>query len=182
MFNNLFGKKDKEEPKDYANMTVKDLQAGCLFEYDLKTWQVQEEYKYDWGDHCFSQEFKISSGKETLFLQVEDEDELELCLFQPVKIRKIDPDLPDHIIQNERPPKTLFYDNKKFYLDEESPGYFQNVTENKGSWTEMISWDYYDDDEDYCLSIEQWEERSFEASYGKYIEPYEISNILPKPA
>ncbi|MEA3444207.1 MAG: hypothetical protein U9R19_05710 [Bacteroidota bacterium] len=27
--------------------------------------------------------------------------------------------------------------------------------------------------------IEQWEEREFEASYGKVVEEYEISNILP---
>ncbi|MFO7863967.1 MAG: hypothetical protein R6U85_08220 [Salinivirgaceae bacterium] len=42
--------KSKKSDYDVTNMKITDLKKGFVFEYDLKTWLVDEEYKYDWGD------------------------------------------------------------------------------------------------------------------------------------
>ena len=48
-------------------------------------------------------------------------------------------------------------------------------------WKEFISWDYYDKNEDFVLTIEQWDENTFEASFGKVVQYFQISNIFPNP-
>ena len=178
-----FKKKGKEPSYDPTNISIKDLDEGFIFEYDLKTWKVEEAYEYDWGSNYFSKEFKISDGNEVVFLEVEEDDELEVSIHNKVKVPVIDPDLPDRMVKKGKPPKQLEYKGVTYYRDEESPGYFRNMkddAEKDDSWSEFISWSFYDESEEKILTIEQWGERQFEASQGQYIKPYEVSNILPK--
>ena len=176
-------KKEKKPDYDPARITVKDLEEGFVFDYDLKTWVVKEAYKYDWGNNYFTREFKISDGNETLFLEVEDDDELEVSISKKVKVLAIDEDIPDVIDKEKRPPKKLLYKGVTYYREEESPGYFivsGQDEKNDENWSELIAWTYYDEEDENVLTIEQWGDFEFEASVGQYIEPYEISNILPK--
>lgn len=173
--------KKKEEPiYDATNLSVHDLDKGFVFEYDMKSWVVKEVYEYDWGSNSFSREYKIDNGQEQLFLNVENGDELEMSISKKVKVRAVDQDLPEYIIEHERPPKKLNYDGKTFFLENESPGFFHDMANaDEDAWDEFISWDYYDETDKYVLCIEQWEERQFDAAYGIVVEEYEISNILP---
>ena len=171
--------KKKEPSYDPNNIKVTDLDVGFVFEYDMKSWVVKNIYQYDWGHNHYSYEYLIDSGDETKFLSVDEDDGLELSIGNKVKVRKIDEDLPEEISRNNKPPKKLHYDNKIFYLDEECPGFFNDLSSGKDEWDEFIAWEYYDDDEDYIITIEQWDDNEFEASYAKYVEEYEISNILP---
>ncbi|MEA3444208.1 MAG: DUF4178 domain-containing protein [Bacteroidota bacterium] len=178
----LFDRFKKKEKPDYdpTNLSVRDFDKGFVFEYDMQNWIVKEAYKYDWGSNSFSKEYKIDNGQEQLFLSVDDGDELEITISKKVKVRLIDEDLPEYIVDHERPPKKLHYKGKTFYQENESPGYFHDMSNSdKDAWDEFIAWDYYDEDEKLVICIEQWEEREFEASYGKVVEEYEISNILP---
>jgi hypothetical protein len=170
-------KKDKSD-YDVTNMKVTDLDKGFIFEYDLKTWIVEEVYKYDWGDEFFSFEYKVSCENDTKFLSVEEDDELELIMSEKVTIRKIHEDLPE-LLAAENPPKKLTFEGKEFYLEEESPGYFSNQTKDKKTWVEFICWDYLDEKEKEVISVEQWGENEFEASKGLIIKPIDISNIIP---
>ena len=170
--------KKNKSAYDVTDMQVTDLDKGFVFEYDLKSWEVQEVYKYDWGDHFFSYEYKISSGSETRFLSVEDDDELFVVLSQKSNIRKIGEDLPE-LLADEKNPKKIEFDNQPFFLEEEAPGYFCNETKSKDNWVELISWTYINENEDQVVTLEQWGEKEFEASFGKIIKPFEISNILP---
>mgnify|MGYP006275896451 CR=1 FL=1 len=170
-------KKDKRE-YDVTNMRVTDLNENFIFEYDLKTWKVEEVYKYDWGDEFFSFEYKVSTESETRFLSVEEDDELLLVMSQKANIRKINEDLPEKLAA-ENPPKKFEYDDKVYYLEEESPGYFCNLTKEKNTWVEFISWSYLSENEEELITVEQWDEKEFEASIGQIIKPFEISNILP---
>ena len=47
----LFDKfKKKKEPKyDPSNIKVTDIAQGFVFEYNMSTWEVKNEYEYDWG-------------------------------------------------------------------------------------------------------------------------------------
>lgn len=180
MFKNLFGKKEKAG-SDPLNRSVRDLEQGYLFEYDLATWEVKAVYEYDWGGNFFTREYKVSNGRETRYLSVEEDDELELVLSEKLKLKSIRTDLAKSIMNEKEPPETLAYDGKVFHLDEESPGYFRELpSEDEDDWEEFVAWDYYDESEQFSLTIEQWDHRSFEASYGKVLKEFEISEILPR--
>ena len=171
--------KKKKAQYDPLNLKVTDLDKGFLFDYDLKTWEVKEVYLYDWGDNFFTKEFKVSDSSDTRFLHIEEDDELEITLTQKIKVRSINNDLPEYIQENEYPPKTLIYNDMHFYKESENPGYFKTADAKDDQWQELISWDYYDDEDTHILNIEQWGEREFEASFGRIIATYEISNIVP---
>ncbi len=172
--------KKKEADYDPTNLSVHDLKLGFMLDYDLKTWEIKEVYEYDWGNGFFTHEYKLDSGEEVQYLHVEQDDDLELTMSKKVKIRSIDEDIPEEIINNQIPPKKLFYKNKKFFRDNETPGYFRNANNNsEDAWLEFISWDYFDENAEEFITIEQWGEREFEASFGRRIKEFEISNILP---
>ncbi len=175
-----FKKKDKERV-DYSNLTVLDIEKGGMFDFELSTWMVQDEYTYDWGNECFSKEYKISNGEESLFMSVDDDDDIEIALLKKIKPRSIDENLPETIIKDGIPPRKLEYKSIIFLLDEERPGYFKGVDEEEEAWEELISWDYYDESEEYVLTVERWGENSFEAAFGRSISEHSISNILPNP-
>lgn len=172
--------KKKDEPHyDPNNVTIHDIRAGFIFEYDLKTWAVREEYIYDWGDEYFTREYKIDAGDESAFMHIDDNDETFITITNKVRVRSIDEDIPETVAKKERPPKKLEYKGIKLYRDSENPGYFSADPDNDKSWTELVSWDYYDEDSKHVLNIEQWGEREFEAAFGKVVKDYEISNIIP---
>ena len=179
MFNKLFNRK-KEPADDPLNITVRDLHLGYILEYDLRTWEITAEYEYDWGDENFSKEYRLSDGKETRYLSVEENDQLELTWSRKIKLAQIQSDLARTIENDGRPPDTLVFEGRTYYFDEESPGYFNDLGEKNEAWEEFIVWDYYDEEDQYCLSIERWDERSFDASVGKVLAGHEISNILPR--
>ena len=79
--------------------------------------------------------------------------------------------------ENEKPPKKITLNGIKYFLDEKSPGYNKEIDQD--NWTELISYDYLNNDEDKVLCIEQYDDESFEASVGIVIPEYYISNILP---
>lgn len=184
MLKNILSKFRKPEDPIETDLSVRDLEVGSVFEFDLRTFEVREAFEYDWGNNSFSSEFKVSDGSETFFLAVEEDDELELSLMQKLKIRQVQDNLPEYIHQHEKPPTTIRYQGTTFLYEEESPGYFRNTKDDRNSddsWSEFISWDYYSDEGNQLLSIEQWGEDSFEATVGRSLKEREISNILPSP-
>ena len=46
-----FLRKRKKVSYDVTNLSLKDLDVGFIFDYDMKSWVVQEVYKYDWGNN-----------------------------------------------------------------------------------------------------------------------------------
>lgn len=174
----LFKKKEKTPKYDVTNLKVTDLDQGFIFDYNMKSWQVVEVYQYDWGKNNFSKEYKIDSGDEMLFLEVENGAELNLTVMQNIKIQKLGDNIIDKTIKKERPPKKLQLDGITYHLDSDCAGYFNDITKGNEDWEDLISWTYYDDG-DKIISISQWGEREFEASAGKSIKPFEISNIIP---
>ena len=175
----IFKKKEQEPSYDPSNITVHDLDFGFILEYDLKSWRVEEVYEYDWGNNHFSWEYMINSGDDRAFLHVSDNAGTELTLTREIKIRKLDEDLVDVIIKTEQAPSKLFWEGEKYFLDADSAGYCKDHSDNSNSWDELISYDYYNEDEDKIISITQWDERNFEAYAGKVLKNFEISNIIP---
>ena len=174
-----FFKKKKEPEYDVTDLKITDLNVGFFFDYDLKSWTVREKYEYDWGNNNFSHEYKIDSGDDVAFLSVEDDGNLNLAIFRPLKIRKIDEDVADEIVKNEKAPRQIHYDGEKYFLDSDTAGYFRDCAKKSEDWEELISFEYLNEDETKIVSITQWDEQNFEASAGISIEDYHISNIIP---
>ena len=172
-------KKKEEKTYDPTDLKITEMDVGFIVDYDLKTWQVKAVGEYDWGNNNYSLEYKLDSGDEVIFLEVEDDDELVLKVNKKLKIRSIDEDLPERIVKKERPPKKLEYQGTTYYKDDESHGYYKDRAKKTDDWDEFISWDYYDKEEQQVLCTEQWGDREFEASIGKLAKEFEFSNILP---
>jgi hypothetical protein len=177
----LFDKfKKKQEPHyDPTNIKIEDLRVGFMFDYDLNTWEIKEEYEYDWGDNYFTREYKVDAADDIAYLHIDINDEGSMTFSRKLKVRALGEDIPEEIIEKKQPPKKIEYKDATYYLDKESPGYFSDDPEDDDSWTEFISWDYYDADEKLVVSVEQWGVRDFEASCGKVVHDFEITNILP---
>lgn len=179
LFDFLFKSKKKTPSYDVTNMKISDIREGFVIDYDLKSWIVKEEYEYDWGNNLFTYEYKLDSGDDTIYLTIEDDDDLSLYVMRKVKVRSIDQNLPEHIEKNQSPPSKLQYNGKTFLKDNERPGYYSNLTKKEDA-TEFVAWDYYcETDEDETITIEQWGEREFEASHGHKVAEHSFSSILP---
>ena len=160
-------------------MKIEDLRVGFMFDYDLNTWVITEEYEYDWGDNYFTREYKLEASNDIAYLHIDYNDEGSMALSRKLKVGALGEDLPEQINENKRPPKKIEYKGVAYFLDRESPGYFSDEPDNDESWTEFISWDYFDAEGKRVACVEQWGEREFEASCGVVVKDFEITNILP---
>jgi hypothetical protein len=174
-----FLKKKKVPTYDVTNLSLKDLNVGFIFDYDMKSWVVKEVYKYDWGNNNFTSEYKVDSGDEVAFLHIADEGELEISLSKSIRLSKIDEAIADEIEKNEKPPRKIHFNEKLYFLEEDAAGYFRDLSKETEDWEELISWEYLNDEATNVLSITQWDIRNIEASAGLILKEYQFSNIIP---
>lgn len=174
-----FFKKKKQPAYDVTNLSIRDLDVGFIFDYDLKSWIVKEVYEYDWGNNNFSKEYKVDSGDEVAFLSVEDDADLTLTLTKSIKVRQIDEDIVKILTDTQKAPDQLHFDKEVYFLSSESTGYFRDCGKKTEDWEELFSWEYYDADEEKIISITQWDERTFDCFGGIVLVPHQISNIIP---
>ena len=174
-----FFKKKKAPAYDVTNLSLKDLNVGFIFDYDMKSWVVKEVYKYDWGNNNFTSEYKVDSGDEVAFLHIADEGELEISLSKSIRLSKIDEAIADEIEKNEKPPRKIHFNEKLYFLEEDAAGYFRDLSKDTEDWEELISWEYLNDEATNVLSITQWDIRNIEASAGLILKEYQFSNIIP---
>ncbi len=109
-------------------------------------------------------EYKLSDGETTRWLEVEDDDELWLALYQEV----------DDLKLREAPGDEIEYKGVDFELDEK--GYATMRKEGEpasGKLPECRYYDYEAEEGDDVLSIEQWGE-NYEASVGHRVSPHAV--------
>ncbi len=172
-------KKKKEETTHYdpTDIKVSDIEKGYLFDYNMETWSVQKMGEYDWGDNHFSREFLVVSGTKNRYLSIEEDDVLEIALFEKIKYRKLGSVVIDYFREHEKFPDQITYQDTTYYLEEIAPGFYRDVESE--NWEELMSFEYENEEGDKYLTIEQWGEEEFEASIGIEIKAFEISDILP---
>jgi len=178
MFSCFSSKKKEDVDLDYdpEDISLNQLKKGSFLDYDLKTWQVKTCYEYDWGDDYFSDEYQITTADESMYLSVEEDDELEITLTKKINVHSIEGNVTQYIIQHDTAPTEVTFKGVRYFRDSEDAGYFRNKDNN--NWEEFISWTFYDDSGDKVLSIERWDEEDFEASAGVIAQEYEFSNII----
>lgn len=170
-------KKTSDEPDILKDLILSKLKKGYFLEYDMKTWEVTSESRYDWGDNDVTKEWQLVTSDDTIFLELESDDDEYWSISRKIPIGKIGKKIIDHIMENEDPPDQLDFEGETFYLDESGGGRFFRDASDTGQ--EFLKWDFVDETGDTYISIEQWGEKAFEASIGKKVEEYQFTNILP---
>ena len=173
---NPFKKNEPEESFDpLADLILSKLKVGYVVDYDMVTWQVTAHSYYEIdGDRI--DEWELSDGQRTCYLEREDDDEVEWTLSQKLSLSKIDSDLRGHLKTNEDPPDTLTVDGVAYAGESTAAGEYYR--DGKGPGREFVGWDYESED-GRSLSVEQWGEDEYEASLGQTVQEYQFSNILP---
>jgi len=171
-----FFKSDKAEPK--IDFTVNDMKVGFMVDYFMKTWEVKKVFLYDWGSNYHSREYLLDSGDQTIYLNIEDDDQLICSIWNKLDIFDIDSGLVNSITATDDAPNKLVYENKTFIRKESSQGYCKEDGESDSS--ELVNWMYENPETNELLSIDRWGEEEYGSSKGKYVEEFEFSNILPR--
>ncbi|MDY6970175.1 MAG: DUF4178 domain-containing protein [Spirochaetota bacterium] len=174
----FFKKKKKDEIDPLKDLVLSKLRVGFMLDYDMKTWQVTGYCQYDFGEGYYTDEWELTSGNEKRYLERSEDDDVEWTFSQKIPIGAVEGNVRQHIIENDDPPDQVVFKEKRYYLDESGPGYMNEDDDDESS-KEFIYWDFIDEDDENFLTIEQWGETEFEASYGFYVEEYQFSNILP---
>ena len=180
----FFKKNDKNKKEelhyDPLNIVVTDLRRGWLFDFEGQTWDVVEEYEYDWGEDFFTYAYLIQSESGQQFMLDIDEDEgLQCWIYERIPFR----DLPnaaalaDSMVDEQRPPRELQFRGQRYFRDSEAGGFFRNIEQTE--FREFIFWHYSDDSGDWNLRLEQWGEDDFKAALGRWVAEGEFSNFLP---
>lgn len=174
---NFFRKKKDEGRLDpLRDLTLSGLKPGFVVDYDLKTWQVTAQHRYDYeGDRV--DEWQLSCADEVRYLERGEDDEVVWILTRKIPVSRINTDLRGYLRDHDDPPNTLTCDGVEYSADDTSVGkYFKD---GAGPGQDFIVWDYLNADGKRTLSVEQWSDDEFEASVGEIVEEYQFSNILP---
>jgi hypothetical protein len=174
-------KKEQEAEKlhyDPTNLHVRDLRKGFVIDYDFKSWEVTAEYEYDWGNEYFSYEYKLVSADDSLFVYVEEDDELTIIVSRKIPFGRLDDEVEEAIKKKGKPPKKITYEGITFYRNSESVGFFKEIG-TSGMSEEFINWEYTDETGKFILNIEQWDDDVFAAALGEQVSENAFSNILP---
>jgi len=173
----FFKKNPKEEFDPLKDLTLSKLKVGYLVDYNLKTWQVTAYNRYDYGDGYYADEWELTSGREKIYLERYEDDEVEWTVSQKIPIGMIEGNVRQYIMEHEDPPDQIVCRGKKYYLDSSGSAFLYENGEGEGIG--FIYWNFIDETDENFVTIEQWGETEFEAAMGYYVEEYEFINILP---
>ncbi|MBI2876430.1 MAG: DUF4178 domain-containing protein [Candidatus Tectomicrobia bacterium] len=180
---NFFKKKGENEPEKLdplRDLILSRLKVGYLVDYDLRTWEVTGYSRYDWGRGEFSEEWELRCGDETIYLEREEDDEVEWKLSWKISLEVLGPQFKKRLKEEEEPPEEIVYEGVTYTLEGEGAGLFHQ--NGRGEGLEFLCWDYVDEEGKQFLTLEQWGEEKYELSTGIEVEEYQFSHILPRSA
>jgi hypothetical protein len=145
--------------------SILSIYVGDVVTYDTTDFVVRNRYVYEnHGFQWFSYQLVDTISGRKLWIDAEDDDELEVAINEPLKM-----DLALPI------PNKLFHAGRSYYLDEH--GFAKVLIESEDSpprYAQVEFWDFCDDSEEHFLGVERWE-NEIEVSTGRSIEPYELT-------
>lgn len=160
--NRLFGGADKKEPKA-EKRTLLNLRIGDFVSYDLADYEVTSKIHYNDSGYSWDAYQLVSAGK-TLWLSVEMDDELEVGMYEKVRIPGLEPGS-----------KEIMYEGRSYHLEEQGRAYVQAQGRSQNiNGKDMDYYEYADESAESLLSVEVWG-GDVEVSRGYEIEEFEIS-------
>lgn len=165
---------------DPMRLSIVNIKAGFLVDFDLTTWETVQEWQYDWDNGNSGKEFRLVNEKETLHLYLRNEGtQLHTILGRKVNIFSIDRELEEEIQTHSRPPSVINYQDIDYFRENTKTGWRHELTA-KTSPSKLTIWEYFDETMTFFMRIEQIEEQSYKVTVGEVISPFEFSNVLPK--
>ncbi|QUI21689.1 DUF4178 domain-containing protein [Vallitalea pronyensis] len=156
----------KNEAKDNT-ITVLNMRVGDIVSIEDVDYEVDGLIKFN--DEGFRwTEYKLKDARKTYWLSVEQDDDIEISLFEEV------------VAITTEAPRVYEYKGITYYMQEGSDAIVEQVQGNtkaaKGE--EVDYYEYTDEDGEHLLSIEIWN-GEVEMSIGREIEDYNIE-IYPR--
>lgn len=173
----FFLKKEKKEVRDPLNLTLSSLRSGDFVDYDMKTWQVGQTGFYEWGENDITKEWQLVSGNETIYLEMESEDEESWSVSRKLPFQALGEHVKKALVNGGDPPETIVFEGMNFHLEVSGGGHYYE--HGRPLSQKLLKWDYANEKGEKFLSIEQWGENEFDASEGLLAEEYQFSNITP---
>ncbi len=165
---------------DPMRLSIINIKAGFLVDFDLTTWETVQEWQYDWDNGNSGKEFRLVNESETLHLYMRNEGtQLHTILGRKVNIHSIDRELEDEIQTNLRPPSVLNYQEIDYFRENTKIGWKHELTA-KTNANKLTTWEYFDETMTFFMRIEQSQNQSYKVTVGEVISPFEFSNVLPK--
>ncbi|MBT4128944.1 MAG: DUF4178 domain-containing protein [Nitrospina sp.] len=180
VFDFFKNKKEELQKEEFRieDLVLSKLKVGFLVDYDLKTYRVSACNNYQWNEGGVSDEWELTSGSETFFLERSEEDgEVEWSFCHKLSISELEGDIAGEIVRNEDPPEKVVLKGETFHFEEDDIGEFFRDGSEEG--LSFVSWDYSDEQGKQFLTIEQWGEKKFDMQLGTMVEEFQFTNILP---
>lgn len=151
--------------KEYA---LNKLKEGNTFDLFNTNWKITEIGEYHWNLDNSSIEYTIESLNKKRYLEVElIKDKYEVIYSEEVII---DNAIIIEALINEE----INYDNARYKLEEQYSGDYKNLT-TASKREHLESYLFYNDDS--ILTIEKWNDDTYEVFIGEEIKPKKIKNI-----
>lgn len=153
-----------------TDVTILNMRVGDYVTYQGIDYYVRQRYIYRAGSfEWLAYQFSDSTRKNHLWLDVEDDDELNIEMTEPVDIP------PGVTIQSLKQQKPFKSQGETYIYDEH--GYAQVKIEkedHRWDYETVEYWDYYNQDESKFISFEKWGTDELEASSGHPIREFEL--------
>ena len=163
----MFGKKE--------NFRLDKLREGFTLKLKNTVYKIIEIGEYDWNGDGRSIEYIIKSkdNNEQAFLEVEFfKGDFEIYFSKAVFV-----DI--EILKDALKTQEIVFQGHQFFLEEHYKGAYKNLT-NRASWKSLSSYMFFNNKRKN-LTIEHWEDNTYEVFYGEKIKTKNIKNITPKP-
>lgn len=155
--------------KSSKNYPLDKLKVGYTFTLYGTSWEIIEVAQYDWRMDNSSVEYTITSSNKEAFLEVElYKGDYEVTYSEGVFVEEV------YLIDAIRN-KDIIFQNKMYVLDEVYTGDYKNLTTHS-SRENLECFLFYAEDEEQ-LTIEKWEDGSYEVFLGEEIKAKKIKNI-----
>ncbi len=148
-------------------ITVLTMRVGDIVSIEDVDYEVQGILKFN--DHGWKwTEYKIKDALKTYWLSVEEDDDIEICLFEEV------------VAITTEAPRVYEYKGITYYMQEGSDAIVEQVIGqiNAVKGEEVDYYEYSDEDGNHLLSIEIWN-GEVEMSIGRKIQNYNVE-IYPR--
>lgn len=161
--------------ENLKNLDLSRMNKGWHVDYSGNTFQVTDYAEYDWGEGFITQEWKLNSGKQTLHLERELDDNVIWLLgedFENDKLREIYVFLK----KNENPPPEITVSGVTYWLADSGAGQF--CPEGRRPGRECIMWAYVNNENTRFLAIYQWGDSHFTCKKSDLVKEEMFSNII----
>ncbi len=166
---------------DPSNISVENIKTGYIIDFDIKSWEVSNEWQYDWDNGNTEKEFKLSSNNDFMFvLLTKEARQFGVKVGKPINIYSIDENIETEIQTKGRPYNVLLFEGITYYRESQTEGICYNMGDTSAQGVRVKAWDYYDTNRENHLRISERGRGEFRVLKARSASPYEFTDILPK--